>query len=288
MKVLSFGEGLWDIYPDSEHLGGAPLNFAAHFKKCGGESSIITAVGADALGKKTFDEIEKLGIITKYVTYSEKETGKCLVTLDENLIPTYNLLDHVAYDCIKVPEFGTDFFDVLYFGTLSLRNENNRAVLKQIISENNFDEIFVDVNIRAPYYCNDTIRFALESATIIKISEEELPTVMGLVSESTPSVKESALIIGKEFPKIKMVIITKGDKGSFVYDRINEKSYECASQQVKLVSTVGAGDSFSAAFLAKYLKTKDIEKSLDFSTKISGYVVSCKGAIPDYDVKDFA
>ncbi len=287
MKVLAFGEVLWDIYSNSEHIGGAPLNFAAHFKKCGGKSWIITAVGNDSLGINAVDEIEKMGINSEYITYSDKETGKCIVTLDVNQIPTYKLLDDVAYDYIKNPNIDGSNFNVLYFGTLSLRNENNKAVLRQIVSENNFGEVFVDMNIRSPYYSNDVVRFACENATIVKISEEELPVVMRFVSEVAFSVKESAQIIGKEFKNVKMVIITRGDKGAFVYDCTNEKSYERESQKVKVVSTVGAGDSFSAAFLAVYLKTNDIAKSLDFSTKISGYVVSRNEAIPDYDVKNF-
>lgn len=288
MKVLAFGEVLWDIYSNGEHIGGAPLNFAAHFKKCGGESWIITAIGNDSLGNKTVDEIKKMGINSEYITCSDKETGKCIVTLDGNQIPTYNILDNVAYDYIKKPNIDGNIFNVLYFGTLALRNENNKAVLRQIVSENNFGDVFVDMNIRSPYYSNDVLRFACENATIIKISEEELSVVMEFISDNELSVKENAQIIGKEFKKVKMVIITRGDKGAFVYDCTNKKSYECESQKVKVVSTVGAGDSFSAAFLAAYLKTYDIAKSLDFSTKISGYVVSRKEAIPDYDVKDFA
>ena len=47
MKALAFGEVLWDIYPENQYIGGAPFNFAAHFKKCGGEPHIITAVVYD-------------------------------------------------------------------------------------------------------------------------------------------------------------------------------------------------------------------------------------------------
>ena len=72
-----------------------------------------------------------------------------------------------------------------------------------------------------------------------------------------------------------------------MYDCKIEKSYNCDAIKVKVASTVGAGDSFSASFMAKYLKTKDIVKSLDIATKVSGYVVSCVEAIPDYDIKSF-
>ena len=287
MNALVFGEVLWDVYSNSKHLGGAPLNFASHFKKNGGESWIITAVGNDFLGHQTVDEIEKMGVHTEYVTYKDKETGKCIVTLDNNQIPTYDLLNYVAYDYIDKPDFTADRYDVLYFGTLSLRNENNKNVLKQIISENVFEDIFVDMNIRSPYYCKEVINLAFENATIVKLSDEELPVVFEQINSYDFSIEESVRIISDKYKNLKLIIITCGAEGSLVYDCINKKTYKQKAQKVEAVSTVGAGDSFSASFLARYLKSDNIASALDIATKISGYVVSCTEAIPDYDMNDF-
>ena len=49
--VLSFGEVLWDLFPDSRVIGGAPFNFAAHRSKLGAEVSFVSAVGQDELGE---------------------------------------------------------------------------------------------------------------------------------------------------------------------------------------------------------------------------------------------
>ena len=287
MKALAFGEVLWDVYPESQHIGGAPLNFAAHFRKCGGEAHIVTAVGYDDLGAETVKAIRKLGVGTKYLCRTEVETGKCLVSLNERGVPAYNLLDNVAYDYMEKLDLNDENFELLYFGTLSLRHENNIAVLREIISSNSFREIILDVNIRAPYYSKDVINFAMENATIVKISEEELPTVMQLIGKIASSVEESAEIISANFEKLKMIIITRGEKGSLVYACILQKLYECSAEKVNVVSTVGAGDSFTAAFSAKYLKTGNVTKALKIATKISGYVVSCEEAIPDYRLEDF-
>ncbi len=193
----------------------------------------------------------------------------------------------LAYDEIKKPELGDKIFDVLYFGTLALRNENNLCVLKQIISENKFKDLFVDVNIRPPYYSEAIIRFAFENATILKISDEELPMVMSALGKTQKLEKECAEILSKDFDNLKIIIITKGDKGSFVYDAADKKIYECQPKKVDVVSTVGAGDSFSAAFSTKYMKTKDIADALSLATNISAFVVSCKDAIPEYELTDF-
>ena len=66
-------------------------------------------------------------------------------------------------------------------------------------------------------------------------------------------------MLSKEFDNLKMIIITRGDKGTIVYG-CNKNYYECDAQKVQVASTVGAGDSFSAAFLTKYIESKDYSK----------------------------
>ena len=50
MQILSFGEILWDIFPDKKVIGGAPFNFSAHLAKLGAQVSFVTEVGDDELG----------------------------------------------------------------------------------------------------------------------------------------------------------------------------------------------------------------------------------------------
>ena len=287
MKALAFGEVLWDVYPESKHLGGATMNFAAHVKRCGGDAWIVTAVGEDPLGRETVDEITRLGIRADYVTRSKKETGKCVVTLDENKIPSYALLDDVAYDDIRTPSAKGERFDVLYFGTLALRNANNRFVIEEILKQNAFGHRFVDVNIRPPFYSAEVVRFALENATVVKISDEELPTVMDVLGKECGTVESCAEALSEDFDGLKLVLITRGEKGAFVYDVKERAHYECGAERVEVVSTVGAGDSFSASFLVKYFETRDIPSALSFASRVSAFVVSREGAIPDYAPSDF-
>ena len=286
MKVLAFGEILWDVYPNARYLGGAPLNFAAHLTKCGEEAWINTSVGNDSMGADAISAIKKLNIHTDYVSVLDKETGKCLVTLDSNQIPSYDLVDDVAYDYIDAPNL-TAPFELLYFGTLALRNEHNKKAIKEILNKNKFNDVFVDVNIRPPYYSDEVVQFAIKHATIVKISDEELSKVMKAIGEDCSSISECERLLHKKFDNLKLIIITRGGSGSSIYECDTDTMYECEAERVEVVSTVGAGDSFSAAFVAKYYQTKDINASLSFATKISGYVVSCMDAVPEYDAKTF-
>lgn len=281
MKILAFGEILWDVFPDKKCIGGAPLNFAAHAAKQGSEAYILSAVGRDPLGEDALTFLKDKKIKTDYVGLSDLETGKCLVTLDKNGVPNYDLLSGVAWD--EIAGGPKEAFDVFYFGTLALRSEINLKTVKEILNDNTFKEIFADVNIRPPYYSSEILAFVSEKATVLKISDEELPIYLrelGLYAES--SYKNSAKLIAKTFNNLKLVIITLGEKGAYVFDAEKSLEYSCDAVKAEVKSTVGAGDSFSATFICEYMKESDIPTCLHRASEIAAFVVSQVGAIPDY------
>lgn len=286
MNVLAFGEVLWDVYSDKRVIGGASLNFAAHAAKHGHRVSLSTTVGADDEGDEAIRVVRNFGISTDYLGVNrDKQTGKCLVTLDEHAIPSYNLLSDVAYDYIDAL-WGGEEFDVLYFGTLALRSEYNLRSLQSILDEHEFKEIFVDLNIRAPFSTEEAVRFALGRATIVKVSDEELAFVMRAVNAPSGDYRTAARSIAERYPNIRCIVVTLGDKGAYALDLSRGIEAECPAQRVSVVSTVGAGDSFSASFLHKY-HTTPLEHALTYAVRIAGYVVSHYDAVPDYDVADF-
>ena len=287
MKVIAFGEVLWDVYSDKKIIGGAPLNFAAHLAKHGNYVAILSALGNDEDGRDAISLMEKWGISQDFITtLSDKMTGKCQVTLDSNAIPSYNLLRDVAYDYIECNRTLFDF-DVLYFGTLSLRSERNTALLRNILDTNSFKDVFVDLNIREPFSTESAVRFALDRATIVKISDEELPFVANALGIGDfCDYKIFARALANNFKKLKCIIVTLGAKGAYALDVTNSVECQCDAMNVKVVSTVGAGDSFSAAFLNQYYSAP-LDAALCYAARIAGYVVSNYDAVPDYNADDF-
>ena len=267
MKVLSFGEILWDIYPDKKYIGGAPLNFAAHLAKHGEEANMLSCLGKDGLGDEALLCLKEFGVLTDFVSQSTvKQTGRCLVTLDENAVPSYDLKEDVAYDYIDWDNLNEDY-DVLNFGTLALRNKYNLDSLGRLLKKQNFKDVFVDVNIRTPFYSYESVTFCMNNATILKVRSEELPIVADLLSiDSSIGYKEFARILKEKYGNLKIIVITLGADGAYCYDCKQDKAYSCESQKVEVASTVGAGDSFSAAFLYQYSRKKDIQFSLDYAS----------------------
>ena len=278
MKILSFGEIIWDVYENEKFIGGAPLNLAAHCSKQGADSFMLSSVGNDDLGKCALNEVEGFKLKTDFVyVNNEKETGKCIVTLNENGVPSYNVLTDVAYDYIKTPDNVNELqFDVFCFGTLALRSKENLKTVKSILKNSKIKKVFCDINIRPPFFSEQVIIFALENSNILKISDEELH----YVTEACGC--KELQDIARKYKNLEFILLTQGEKGATVFDCKNKKEYSENAPEVKVGSTVGAGDSFGATFICEYYKTEDIQKSLEKAIKISAFVVSKKEAIPEY------
>ena len=277
MKILAFGEVLWDVYPDEKYIGGAVMNFSAHTAKLGADVYFASAVGNDAEGSEALLHMNNWGIDTSYIAVTDKyETGKCMVTLDQNSVPIYDLRNNVAYDHIPLPDISCD---VLSFGTLALRNRENIDVIKKLLSKD-YREIFADINIRPPFYSDETISLCLDNATILKVSDEELHYIC-----SDTDLHLASKDILQQHKNIKLLIITMGEKGALVYD--GNEFLQQNGIKTEVISTVGAGDSFSAAFLVNFLNGRPIDICLNAAVRLSSFVVSQPAAVPDYDGRDF-
>lgn len=283
MKILSFGEIIWDVYEDKSCIGGAPFNFAAHAAGFGADSYLVSAVGDDKLGADALNAAKNFGIKDDFIQIiSGKQTGTCLVSLNEQKMPAYNILTDVSYDYISFPESirGKEF-DVFCFGTLIQRSESNVKTITDLLKYVKIKEVLCDINIRPPFYSEKSIKLCFESASILKISREELPIVMNAVfGESVRDYAAAAKIIASAYKNVKIVIITLDSDGSYVYDARSRTEYCRECEKVNVVSTVGAGDSYTAAFAVSLLEGDNIKTALEKATKLSAFVVEHAEAVP--------
>ncbi len=294
MKILSFGEIIWDVYENDAVIGGAPLNFAAHSAKCSAESFLLSAVGNDSYGEEAKAALTKLGVDISLVQTNGYPTGKCIVTLDKNGLPTYRVLTDTAYDNITKSEeldkaLRKEGFDALVFGTLAQRSKASSDTLAQILIENTFGEVFCDINLRTDCYTEESVNTCLSYATILKISEEEEVLLHSFdfwkkLSDKDFSDRAKALFELK--PRLHTILFTRGEKGATLYLRSGE-AHTILPVKTNVISTVGAGDSFGAIFLTLYLQGQNAKKAAETAAKVSSFVVSKKEAVPDYKLSDF-
>ena len=282
MKILSFGEIIWDVYPDGKTLGGAPLNFAAHAAMQGAEAYLISKVGNDELGTRAVSEIAALGVKTSCIgTDPDLESGICTVVLDGLGHPEYTIAETSAYDNIRYTDTVPDECDVIAFGTLALRYSENRIALEKIFKSCRYKEAFADINVRMPFFSKESLNFALSHATVIKASDEDMKHVQGYIPYGT-DIRDGARMISQAYPKIKLIIITCGEEGSICYSCTDGSFTYCPAAEATVVSSVGAGDSYSATFLTRYMAGFDIMGAMRAASAVSAFVVSHKEAVPRY------
>lgn len=287
MKIAAFGEVLWDNVEGEYHLGGAPLNFTAHAVQCGLPAAIISAYGADELGEKAKVEIEALKVDTAFLQVSDKDTGTVQVTL-HNGQPEYNITKEVAYDYILTHKIDFELlnqYDSFYFGTLAQRNPVSQACLKMIFERCSFEMVFLDVNLRQSFYTLKILFDSIKQCTVLKLNDDEVAVLSELLFECHLSLETFSKKLIDQFSNIKTLIITKGAKGCLVYE--SKEFIHISSTPVEVADTIGAGDSFSAAFCAFYLRTNDVKAAAKLANKIGGFVASQHGAIPIYNIQKF-
>lgn len=275
MDFISFGEILFDVFPDKATLGGAPLNVAGHLTKLGLNGYILSAVGDDELGKRAISEINNLGLNTEKISTLNYETGKAIITLNgKNAEYEFNM--PCAWDNIPLLPL-PEHVSLIYYGTLAQRG-NSKQTLKELLNKVSSDHRFFDVNIRKHFYSDEIIKEGVENATILKLNDEEVDIVLDALKLKMRGYR-GLEELAKSY-NLDLVLLTKGKEGTMCY---KDKWYRVPCTEVEVVDTVGAGDSLSAGFLASYIKTGDLEKSLIIGSHIADYVVTKRGAIPEYD-----
>jgi fructokinase len=287
MKVLGFGEIIWDIYPDNKQtIGGAMFNFCAHMAHLGDETYLISAVGRDRFGFDAGQELIRHGVSKIFLQKNRYETGKCIVTLNEKKVPQFDVLsdvsyDHIRFDSMILNKINAIEPDLFVFNTLIQRAPASRAALGYTLARASFPEIFCDVNIREGCYDADSLRLCLSRATVIKISADEGHVVYDLGLAEEKQGRSLAEAIAEKYPNIKAVVYTLGAEGSEVYDAKTGVTYSSGKpEQVKVVSTVGAGDCYGATFCHEYFSGKTIPEAIKSATERANIVVSNLEAIP--------
>ncbi|MEI6055155.1 MAG: carbohydrate kinase [Lentisphaerota bacterium] len=288
MKILVFGEILWDIIGDKAYIGGAPFNLASHSSNMGLHSYLVTSVGDDFLGKSALKSAKNHNIHMDYVSESSKyPTGAVEVTVNEQGIPNYVINEDVAWDNIQLSEeqlkeIANTKWDVFCFGTLAQRTETNRTLLSVILENINAKEIFFDINLRQDYFDKKSITYSLSKSTIVKLNDEESFFLDKYLFSKEGTLDEFAERLRAKF-NIKILCITKGPAGADIYHE--DKKYSVPGVKITVADTVGAGDSFCAGFLASYLSGNSLEKSGELAVQVAGYVASKDGAIPEYSTE---
>ena len=280
--VVGMGEALWDVLPEGKKIGGAPANFAYHVSQFGLPSCVVSAIGDDALGKEIIENFTSKGL-DQLIAEVPYPTGTVQVEIDQTGIPLYDIKENVAWDNIPY----TEHLDALAkrtkavcFGSLAQRNVVSRETINHFLDTMPKDDdslIVFDVNLRQGFYNKEILCKSMQNCNILKINDEELITVSRMFGCPGIDLQDKCWILLGKY-NLKMLILTCGINGSYVFTPGNV-SFQ-PTPKVEVTDTVGAGDSFTAAFIASILKGKSVTEAHTIAVKTSAFVCTQKGAMP--------
>ena len=289
-NVVGLGEVLWDLLLTGPQLGGAPANFAYHAHALGAQTEVITRVGDDDNGREIIRRFRGMGLSDNAVQIDETApTGTVKVEISGNGLAHFTVQQNVAWDCIAATEKALTAAreaDAICFGSLAQRCEQSRSAIQQIVKTTSTESLRVfDINLRQKFYSRPVIEESLQFSNVLKLNDDELPVLAEMFELTGPT--ESLLErLAKTFD-LQLVALTRGPKGSLLYQNRSDKGCwsDCASRPVKVVDTVGAGDSFTAALVMGLLSKMDLDEINSIANEVARFVCSQAGGTPTLPAK---
>lgn len=280
--VVGMGEALWDVLPEGKKIGGAPANFAYHVSQFGLPGIVVSAIGADALGKEIIDNFTSKGL-NQLIAEVPYPTGTVQVEIDPAGVPQYDIKENVAWDNIPfTPELEAlaAKTKAVCFGSLAQRNVVSRQTINRFLDSipaDNDPIVVFDENLRQGFYTKEILCDSMKRCNILKINDEELVTVSRMFGYPGIDLQDKCWILLGKY-NLKMLILTCGVNGSYVFTP-GQVSFQ-PTPIVEVADTVGAGDSFTAAFISSILKGKSVPEAHSCAVRTSAFVCTHKGAMP--------
>ncbi|MDD4516191.1 carbohydrate kinase [Massilibacteroides sp.] len=278
--VIGIGELLWDMLPGGRRAGGAPVNFVYHASCLGAEGHAISAVGNDDDGEEIIRELGRNGI-NYWVPKVDFPTGYVPVTLRDG-IPSYVITENVAWDYIPLTEEAVSLVkraDAICFGTLAQRSKTSRETINALIGLTPAEALRVfDINIRQHYYSKELIEASLRKASVFKINDEELVLLCDLFCLGSDNEKACRFLL--DTFRLSHLILTAGSEYSTVYT--SDIVSTIPTPRVKVLDTVGAGDSFTGAFIYSLLTGMNVKEAHEQAVKTAAFVCTQAGAWVTY------
>jgi fructokinase len=290
MNLISVGEVLWDVIGETEHLGGAPLNFAAHAARLGHGSYLISAVGTDERGKRAISQIRALGLDTEYIrSLPDHPTGYVSVSLDHGGQPCFTIHRPAAYDFVELTASQLEQLvrtkpGWVYFGTLAQTSSIVRSTTSRVIEAVPSAKRFYDVNLRTGCYNREVVFHLLSFATVAKLNDLEIGLLENLLGDIHHNriedfCRKCVLRFGWE-----AACVTRGEKGCALL--LGDDYVESAAYPVRVLDAIGAGDAFAAGLVHALSAGWDAPRAADFANRLGALVASRAGAIPAWSLQE--
>ncbi len=303
--ILCCGEALIDMLPTPTtdgragfvpHAGGAVFNTAIALGRLGVQAGLLSGLSSDMFGQQLADALQASHVDISHVIISDRPTTLAFVRLQGGHA-FYSFFDENSAGRMlataDLPEISAKVSS-LYFGGISLASDPVATSYAALLDREGKDRaVMIDPNIR-PQFIQDIGQYRarldrmMAKADIVKVSDEDLDWMVPAPLSLDEKV-EMVLDLGPN-----VVILTRGNAGATGF-LANGREVTVPAKPVKIVDTVGAGDTFNAGFLAKLselgdlqkakiasLSINSLERALEHGTMVAAITVSRAGADPPW------
>ncbi|WP_062227269.1 carbohydrate kinase family protein [Aureimonas frigidaquae] len=301
---LSCGDALFDMFEKSEggdpasvalegRVGGSTLNVALGLSRLGHASAFFSKMSGDLFGRRIRAFMKAEGIDERFLIPTNRATTLAIVSLTPEGTPNYDFYIEGTADrsveVADVPEHFPDELDAIHISSYSTVSEPTASALLHLIGQESGRRfISYDPNIRASVepdldIWRDRVARTLPKATLIKASEEDLQQIYP--GRSLDSVLSDWIASGPA-----LAVITRGENGALATTS-GGHVVQVPGLPVTVVDTVGAGDTFQAATLARLkedgnlsraavdaMSVGDVEAVIGFAIRAAAITCSRRGA----------
>jgi fructokinase len=290
IQIAGIGEALFDVYPEREVLGGAPLNFAVHANRLasriGMRAAPVSRVGWDARGERIKSRLASFGVSTEYLQADiDHSTGTAEVLLDLEGHASYRITPECAWDFLEFSEELEELAancKVVCFGTLAQRRDGARETIEAFVAAAKDAIRLFDVNLRQNFYDLSMLRRGCALASDLKLNESELEVLAELFGLQGEVPAHYVRELFERFP-LERVLLTRGSRGCMLFTANNEQHeggqvlYPAAAD----ADSVGAGDAAAAGFVTAILAGAPDAQAVELANHMGAWVASQPGATPE-------
>jgi fructokinase len=279
--LLVFGEVLFDCFEDGTSvLGGAPFNVAWHLQAFGCSPLFISRIGDDELGAAIRSSMQDWGMDIRGLQLDPLHpTGTVQVSLQGGE-PSYEIVAERAWDFIEARQLPDVDPGLIYHGSLALRSPCSADAAQSLTGRNNAP-VFLDVNLRPPWWEKSRLEKLVSGAAWVKLNEHELLT---LVQEDAAATGDSIDELHANADRLveryglQLAIITRGEAGAFAVDGNGGRFEIEPAGQDKVVDTVGAGDAFASVCILGLVHGWEVDTILNRAQAFASAIVGRRGA----------
>ena len=254
--IVVAGDALMDLLlrPDGELVpvaGGGPYNTARAIGRLGVDVAWLGGLSRDRFGRALEAGLAADGVSLALAQRTALPTTLALAELDEAGVATYRFyVDGTSAPAVTPEGLGTGLPEstrAVHVGTLGLVLEPMATTFEALVGSLSSEVLLmVDPNcrpsvVRDPERYRARIRRVLARADVVKMSAEDLAFLVP--GEFADAAERRVAELGPP-----VVVITDGARPVRAW--VHGSLHEVEAPAVKVVDTVGAGDTFGGAFLA--------------------------------------